>query len=208
MKLYYTKGSCSLAVRILIHELGLKAEYIAVDLKTKKTEHGEDFYQINPKGAVPTLVTDDNQVITENSIIQQYLADSYHAKNLLPAVGELARYKNLELLNYVSNDIHKSFSPIFNPKVPQDIKHEIFLPLLNAKFDYLDKQLANKKFLAGNEYTLSDGYFFVTIFWLDRLQIDSSAWKNIARYYNELKNRKSIEQAFGEEGLVLAEKTV
>ena len=65
MKLYYTKGACSLAARIIINELALTCEYEAVDLKTKRTEKNQDFLQINPKGAVPTLETKNGEILTK-----------------------------------------------------------------------------------------------------------------------------------------------
>src|SRR5689334_13101143 len=107
MKLYYSKGACSLAVRILLHELGIKSEFEAVDLKTKRTETNADFLKINPKGAVPTLTTDKQEILTENAVILCYLADEYKAIELLPAPGNFKRYRVLEWLNYVATEIHK-----------------------------------------------------------------------------------------------------
>src|SRR5690349_3300917 len=110
MKLYYSKGACSLAVRIALHELGIPCEFEAVDLKAKKTEKGADFFKINPKGAVPTLVLDDHTVLTENAVIQQYLADKQKAFEVLPPVNDMKRYRALEWLNFVSTELHKGCS--------------------------------------------------------------------------------------------------
>src|SRR5688572_12009519 len=113
MKLYYSKGACSLAVRIILHEIGAACEFEAVDLATKKTETGMDFLKINPKGAVPTLILDDKAILTENAVIQQYLAEKYHATQLLPPLGDMKRYRVLEWLNFISTDLHKSCGPLF-----------------------------------------------------------------------------------------------
>src|SRR5690349_19217638 len=122
MKLYYSKGACSLAVRIIINEIGLQSEYEAVDLKTKKTATGQDFLKINPKGSVPVIQTDEKQILTENAVIQQYLADTNKATQLLPALGNFERYRVLEWLNFISTELHKGFSPLFNPNVPNELK--------------------------------------------------------------------------------------
>lgn len=58
MKLYYASSVCSLAVRVIIHELNISCEYEAVNLKTKMTENGTNYLEINPKGAVPALLLD------------------------------------------------------------------------------------------------------------------------------------------------------
>lgn len=64
MKLYYTRSVCSLAVRIIMLELGLACEYESVNLKTKETETGLDFLTINPKGSVPALQINETEILT------------------------------------------------------------------------------------------------------------------------------------------------
>ena len=194
MKLYYSKGACSLAIRILINELKLSAEYITVDLKTKKTEQGEDYYQINPKGSVPALKLDNGQVLTENAALQQYLADVSHATTLLPAVGDFKRYRVLEWLSFINSDFHKSCGTLFNTAIPQAIKDEVFIPTVKAKLDYLDKHLKNSTYLL-DHYTLPDGYLFVILTWLPHFKIDLAQWPSVFRYFNELKKRPSIEKS-------------
>lgn len=201
MQLYYSKGACSLACRIAINEMALPCEYISVDLKTKRTSDNQDFTQINPKGAVPTLVTDNNEVLTENAVIQQYLADTNHATTLLPKVGDMQRYHVLEWLNYVATEVHKGFSPLFNPEFPQDVKDKIFIPLLLKKFVYVDKSLKGKNFLMGDRFTLPDGYLFVMLTWAKHFNLKLQDLENLTQYYTELKKRDSIAKSLKEEGL-------
>jgi len=183
MKLYYSKGACSLAVRIVINEIGLSCQYEAVDLKSKKTEHGGDFYLVNPKGSVPTLVTNDGEILTENSIIQQYLAETNNASQLLPALGDFKRYRVLEWLNYVSTELHKGCAPLFNPNVPQEVKESVFIPAIKNKLGFVDKQLATNPYLAGTQYSLADGYLFVILTWLRHFKIDTADWSHIEKYF-------------------------
>ena len=195
MKLYYSKGSCSLAVHIIINELGLESEFEAVNLGTKKTSKGTDFFTINSKGNVPVFVTDENKILTENAIIQQYLADTYKATNLLPPIGNFQRYRVLELLNYVGTDLHKGCSPLFNPNVPEAVKETIFRPLLKTRFNLVEKQLQKNKYFAGDTFTLPDSYLFVVLTWLPRLKIDSTEWPAISKYLEMLKERDSVKKA-------------
>lgn len=201
MKLYYSNSVCSLAVRIIIHEIGIKCEYESVDLKTKQTETGNDFLKINPKGAVPALLLNDNNYLTENAVILQYLADQYHASGLLPSVGDFNRYRTLEWLNFVSTDLHRYCAPMFWSKIPNDIKANLFTPILNSKLSVVEQHLQNHKYLMGDKFTLPDSYLFVILIWLAKLKIDLAIWPNLSRYFNDMKQREAVMRSVEEEGL-------
>lgn len=199
MKLYYSKGACSLAVRIIINEIGLSCQYEAVDLASKKTQSGENFLKINPKGYVPALLTDDKKILTENIAIQQYLADTHPAAALLPPLGNWNRYLTLEWLAYISTELHKNFGPLFNPNFDKALVQNFFIPMLHKKFAYVDQQLGHKKFLMGDQFTLPDAYLFVILRWAQHLQLDLSKYEQLNRYFKELSHRKSVQQSLREE---------
>jgi glutathione S-transferase len=200
MKLYYSKGACSLVVRITLNELGVVFETESVDLKTKKTETGKNFLSINPKGAVPTLVLDEGEVLTENAVILQYLADtSENGTMLLPEVGSLERYRVLEWLNFATTELHKTFGVLFNADVPQEIKDRIFIPLIKKKFKYISQSLGNRKYIAADHFTLPDAYLFVMMRWALFMKIDFKECSNLAKYFNELSDRKSIKESLKQE---------
>lgn len=199
MKLYYSKGACSLAVRIILNEIGISVEFEAVDLKTKKTEKNTDFLTINPKGSVPVIVTNDGKVLTENGVIQQYLADSTNSTELLPPVNDFKRYRVLEWLNFISSDLHKGFSPLFNPKVSKEEQQNVFIPILKKHLNFVEVNLGEQSYLLGDTFTLPDSYLFVILSWLDHVGIQLADWKHLSRYFNELKNRPSIAKALAED---------
>lgn len=201
MKLYFSKGACSLAVRILINELGLKSEYEAVNLQTKKTENGKDFFAINPKGCVPALATADNKILTENITIQIYLAETNKATQLLPNLGDFKRYQVIEWISFISTEIHKSFGAIFNPNIADSLKNELFVPNLKKKFAYVEKCVAQKNYLMGNDYSLPDGYLFVMLLWTQLKKIDIQEFKQLNHYFENLKKRESIKKSLQDEGL-------
>lgn len=200
MKLYYSKGACSLAVRIALHEMNLPCEYESVDLKTKVTESGANYFDINPKGSVPVLITDDTQTLTENPAIQQYLADQNKKNQLLPPIGDFKRYRVLEWMSYICSDVHKAFGPLFNSEISEEEKNKIFVPLLKKKLNILDKALAKNQYLVGDQYTLPDGYVFVMLRWAAHFKL-LEEFVNLNRYFNELKMRPSIMAAMKEEQL-------
>lgn len=201
MKLYYTKGACSLVVRIIINEIGVKSDYEAVDLKNKKTEHSVDFFSINPKGSVPTLETDDRQILTENAIILQYLADHYKATKLLPPVNDFQRYRVLEALNYIATELHKSFGFLFNPQIPQEVKSAVLIPLIKKKFEHLNKALLKGAYLLGDTMTLPDAYFFVMLLWAKNFSISFAEFSEVTRFFDDLRQRPSVAKSLQEEGL-------
>jgi glutathione S-transferase len=201
MKLYYAKGACSLAVRILLHELKLDCAYESVSLADRKTESGADFLALNPKGYVPTLKLDDGTVLTENAVIHQYLAETHRATQLLPPASEFKHYLVLEWLIFITTELHKGFGPLFNSKLPDDIKQDIFIPQLKKRFALVNQQLEGNEFLLGQNYTLPDGYLFVMLFWASHLQLPLQEFPQLTRYFNALKQRESIATALREEGL-------
>jgi len=183
--------------------MNLPCQFETVDLQTKKTSTGGNFLTINPKGMVPTLVLDNEEVLTENTVIQQYLAETHKATELLPAVGDMKRYHVLEWLSFVSADVHKSFAPLFNPNVPKELKEEILIPNLKKKMDFVDQHLSKNEFVAGQSFTLPDCYMFVMLMWLAHFKIDVAQWKNLQRYYNAVKDRPATQKALKEEGIAL-----
>lgn len=201
MKLYYFKGACSLGVRILIHELNISMEFEAIDPKTKQTETGADYLKINAKGAVPALLLDNKDVLTENAVIQQYLADTHHATHLLPPIGDVRRYHVLEWLNFIGTDLHKTCAPLFNPKLPQTIKDEFFKPLLENKLHFVNQHLHQNKYICDSEFTIADCYLFVILLWLPNFKMEITEWPHLARYFDDMQKRPAVILSLKEEGL-------
>lgn len=199
MKLYYTKAACSLVCRIVINELGLPCEFESVDLRGKKTASGTDFYSINSKGSVPVLQLDNGQIITENAVILQYLADTTEAHDWLPAVGNFERYRVLEWLNYITTELHKGFSPLFNPAMPQEIKNDLIIPQIKSKLTYLNTHLEHRAFLAGNHVTLPDAYLFVMLLWAMHHKIDVAEWPHLARFMLNISKRPAVQASLQQE---------
>src|SRR5258708_32462122 len=146
MKLYYFTGACALSPHIVALEAGVAVTMVKIDSKTKKTETGEDYYTSNSKGAVPALQLDDGRVLTEGPAIVQYLADLKPESGLAPRAGTFERYQLMEMLNYITSEVHKSYSPLFNPKISADWKASSLANLVK-QFDWLAGFLGSKTFL-------------------------------------------------------------
>lgn len=202
LTLYYSIGACSQVPHIILHEAGLQHDAVRVDLKARQTERDEDYLSINPKGAVPALRLDNGEIITENAVILQYLGDKAGGF-LLPAVGNLRRYRILEWLNFISTEIHKAYGPIFKP-VGEDTK-QYARDLVASKLDYVEGRIGEKPFLMGETFTLADAYLFVMLGWLPLAKLDPGRWPRLRDYRERLEQRPSIRQVLEFEGLVPAE---
>lgn len=200
MKLYYTPGACSLSPHIIACEAGLALELIKVDLATKRTEFDEDFYQINPNGYVPTLLLDNGSKLGESAVIAQYLADLAPEKHLIPAAGEFARYQVQQWMNFIATEIHKNFSPLFNPATTDAVK-EAAISTLNARFTTVAKQLTGQNYLVSEQFSVADAYLFVTLSWRHYVNFDIAPWPVLVDYAVRIAARPAVQQALQEEGL-------
>ncbi len=201
MKLYYSPGACSLSPHITALEAGLNVTLVKVDTKTKKLEDGSDFRAINPKGQVPTLVLDDGEVVTEGPVIAQILADLAPASHLAPGNGTKARYKLQEWLNFITSELHKSYSPLFTPTTPDDYK-----PLVKAnlasRYAFLDEKLAGKQYLMGDTFTVADAYLFTVTNWAKYVGLDLSPYANLGAFMGRVAARPKVQAALKAEGLI------
>lgn len=203
MKLYFTQGACSLAVRIVINEIGAECTYESVNLQAKKTESGKDYLDINKKGSVPVLQTDKGQILTENAVIMQYLADTFEANKLLPPVHDFNRYRVLECVNYITTEVHKTLGALFNPAMTTEIKEKLTLPALKTKFNYLNSLLNERPYLCGDHITLPDAYLFVMLMWTFHFKIDLQEWPNLVKHFKKLSQHPSVVKSLKEEGIDL-----
>ncbi|CAI1664744.1 MULTISPECIES: glutathione transferase GstA [Serratia] len=200
MKLFYKAGACSLSPHIVLREAGLDFTAEKVDLALKKTESGANYLTINPKGQVPALLLDDGSLLTEGVAIVQYLADRVPDRALIPAAGTLSRYHAIEWLNYIATELHKGFSPLFNPKTPEEYK-TIAREKLDTQFDYLDSVLAKQHFLLGNKFSVADAYLFTILRWAIALQFDIKKRSQLSAYFDRVAARPAVDATLNAEGL-------
>ena len=203
MKLYYSLGACSLSPHIALLEAGLPYDLVKVDLRAKKLENGDDFLAVNPKGQVPALGLDSGEVITEGPVIVQVIADKASAKNLAPGRDTAERYQLLEWLNFTTTELHKNFSPMFNPALSDDTK-TFFRDRLMGKFKYLDGRLAGRDYLLGKQFTVADGYLYVMLRWADGHKMDLSGFPHLMAFKERVAARPKVQEALAKEGLLKA----
>ncbi len=198
MKLYYAPGACSLAPHIVINEGGLKAELERVDFKHgRTTESGRDYYEINPQGSVPALELDTGEVLTEAQVLLQYLAEQAPEAQLAPHAG-MARWRLLEMLNFIATELHKGVSPLFRKPAP-DVREGIVTTVQN-RFALLERKLGDNDYLLG-DFSIADAYAFVTLRWAKAFDIDLSALPKLSAYFARVRDRPAVQRALIREGL-------
>ena len=202
MKLYYSPGACSQAAHILLHETGLPHESEKVDIRAKRTASGGDYFAINGKGAVPALKIGD-EVLTENGAVLQYIGDKAGNETLLPGSG-MERYRVIEWLAYLGSDVHKSFGPLFNPASSDEAK-QAARDMVAKKFDFMEKSLESRDYLAGPSMTIADPYLFAMLGWTGMHGLDLARWPNLAALRQRMEARPSVQAVMQAEGLAKEE---
>ena len=202
MKLYYSPGACSQAPHILLHEIGLAHDAALVDLRRKTLEDGSSYLRVNPKGSVPALELDNGEVLTENAVVLQYLGDRA-GSDVLPSIGHFRRYRVLEMVNFITTELHKSFAPLFNRDAGDDTKRW-FREQIRHKLHYIDGKIGAGPFALGEALTIADPYLFVISGWADEM-IGLENWPNLASFRVRMLERPSVRHVLRFEGLLQEE---
>ncbi|GAC1532569.1 MAG: glutathione transferase GstA [Ramlibacter sp.] len=201
MKLYYFPGACSLSPHIVLREAGLAVDLVLTTLQTHTLPDGTDYHGINPLGYVPLLELDDGTRLREGPAIVQYIADQVPLKNLAPANGTLPRYRLQEWLTFIGTEVHKSFSPLFNPAMP-DAGKQIYRNRLASRFQWLDGQLAGKQYLLGDSFSVADAYLFTVTNWTTPMKIDLTPYTSLVAWHARVGARPAVQKAMKAEGLI------
>lgn len=201
MKLYYAPAACSLAPHIVLREAGLPFALEKVDTARHATAAGQDYFEVNGKGQVPVLELDDGTRLTEGPVIAQFIADRAAATSLMPAAGTLARYRVMEWQNYITSELHKSFTPLFRNDVDAAAKKAL-AAVLRRKFEWLDGQLAGKHHLTGDTFTAADAYLFVVSSWAKFVQLDIADLAHVQAFMARVAERPAVRDAMRAEGLL------
>ena len=204
MKLYYSPAACSLAVHIALREAGIDAQFVKVDLATHKTEGGDDYRAVNPRGYVPLLEWDDGSRHTEVAALLQYVGELAPSSGLMPAHRSAQRQETLEWLTFVSSELHKVFSPWLWHKDTAPSTRKACHDRLNERLAELDRHFADRKYLAGDSFTVADAYCFTITRWAPMLGLALSPYPNLQAYLARVEKRPAVHAALVAEGLLKA----
>jgi glutathione S-transferase len=202
MKLYYAPGACSLAPHIVLREVGGEFTLVKVDTARHVMAGGADYYALNAKGQVPMLELDDGTRLTEGPVIAQFIADRLGASMLMPAAGTMERYRVQEWQNYITSELHKSFTPLFNGALDAAAKQTLSAVLLK-KLQWADRCLAGTPFLTGAAFTAADAYLYTVCGWAGHVGLDLSSLTHLQAFVQRVAQRPAVRAAMQAEGLAL-----
>jgi glutathione S-transferase len=190
-----------MAPHIVLREAGFKFDLVKVDIPSKKTADGGDFWQVNPKGYVPALQLDNGEVLTEVGVICQYLADQKPESGLAPKFGTMERYHLMETLNFCSSEVHKQIGALFNPKMTPEMR-EVQLGVIERRLNALEKLLEGKQYAMGDKFSVADAYLFNVLNWTNPLKIDMGKWPNVTGLMARVGARAAVQETLKAEGLI------
>lgn len=204
-KLYYFPGACSLAPHLLLEEMGLPFQLVKMDPENGGMESAE-FLKLNPMGAVPVLVLENGEALTEVAVILQYLADKKPELGLLPAGTSLSRYRVLEKVNFIATEIHKGFGPLFSPEsfatdaAAQAQVENQGEKLLRQRLAVVESWFADGRFYCtGGQVTIADFYLQVVLLWAKPLKLDLTQYPKLTAFSERMRERENTKRAYATE---------
>ena len=192
MKLYYAPGACSMASHIALIESGADFEAVKVDLRAHKTEQGEDFYAISPRGYVPAVETEFG-LLTENPAVLTWVAEHTGTQT----AGE-AHYRELEWLGFVGTEIHGGYHPLFGGDTED--RQAAAKDVLAKKYRLAAQLMQGRDWLVGDRPGVADNYLFVTLLWADKFGVELP--EELIAFRKRNLARPAVQEALRREGLV------
>ncbi|MFJ3366893.1 glutathione S-transferase C-terminal domain-containing protein [Pseudomonas sp. NPDC086251] len=199
MKLFIQAGSGSLSPQIIANEIGIELELFNVDMAAQR--YGEnEYYKVSTFSMVPALVIDDKKTLHETAVISVYLADKKPAAQLVPYAGTFERVRVMEMLSFVTGEIHQKFIPLLPTFVNSEAKDE-FRTLLSHNLTHLDKQLSDGRlYMMGGPFGVVDAYLISIVPWVVRTKVDIEHLAHLQSYMDRLLDRPSVIKAMRDEG--------
>jgi glutathione S-transferase len=197
IKLFYAPGTCALAIHIALEWIGEPYELQQVKLGDP------EYLKINPLGQVPAIIDGDSDVMTQGDAILKYLARKYPAAKLGDDGTLLDRYDLDRWMAFLTGDLHPAFFPFYKPerystdnsdRAKQATK-EASYKIIDRMYEYLDRHLNGKEFIAGNRRTIADAYAFAMVRWGNSLPNSLTHYPNLDRFYHHWCEDLSVKRA-------------
>jgi glutathione S-transferase len=197
MDLYFSPLACSMATRIAFYEAGINGNFINVDTQSKRLLDGADFFAVNTMGQVPVLRTDAGELLTENPVVLQYVADRRPQSQLAPTNG-IERYRLQQWLNFITSELHKVvFISLLDPTAP-DAARTYAREKAERRFAHLNGHLEGRDFLL-DRFSVADAYLVTVLNWARFVSLDLAKWPAVKSYFERMSARPHIAKAMAEE---------
>lgn len=202
---YYSTQTCSTAVHIALEEAGLPFQ--GVEVSWRRNVNVDKLEAVNPLGQVPVIV-ESNRKLNQSIAILEMIADRASGRKLLPAAGTWERTEALSWLSFIGADLQKNFAPFVlaarwtaNESAQADIKRAAS-DTLAKQLAYVDRSLAGKDFILGNEFSVVDAYLFTILGWCKWAEVNVSPYPNIQPYLRRVMARPAVQKVLAKEELL------
>jgi glutathione S-transferase len=202
-KLYYAPGTCALASHIALEEAGASYTTERLDFKSNQ-QTSPEYLKLNPKGRVPTLVT-DHGILTETPAMLAFIAQSFPKAKLAPLEDAFAFAQVQAFNSYLCSTVHvahahkgrgyrwatdeSSFADM-KRKVPQTV---------GACFALIERDMLKGPWVVGEQYTVCDPYLFTLALWLEGDSVDLAALPKVADHRKRMSERPAVKKVLAEE---------
>jgi glutathione S-transferase len=199
MKLYFAKGTCALASHIALEETGAQYSTVRINFATSEQQSPE-YLAINPKGRVPTLVTDKG-TLTETPAMLAFIAQSFPKAKLAPLDDPFGFAQVQAFNSYLCSTVHVAHAhrmrgtrwaddpgaiEAMKRKVPQTVA---------ACFDMIESKMFQGPWVMGETYTICDPYLFTLARWLEGDSVDPLRFPKVKAHRDRMSERAAVRKA-------------
>jgi len=203
MKLYYAKGSCALASHIALEEAGAEYSTVQINFATHE-QRSLDYLAINPKGRVPSLVTDQG-ILTETPAMLAYIAQSFPKAKLAP-LDDPFRFAEVQAFNsYLCSTVHVNHAHrprgsrwADDPAALEAMKKKV-PETMAACFDLIETKMIKGPWVMGETYTICDPYLFTLAGWLESDSVDIARFPKVKAHRNRMAERPAVSKVLAAE---------
>lgn len=205
MIFYYAPQTVSVASHITLNEVGANYETRVLNFGATE-QQSDDYLQVNPKGRVPALVTDQG-ILTETPAILAFLGQSFPEANLILQNDPFAFAKIQEFNAYLCATVHVAHA--HRMRGSRWVDDEAAMQSMQAKvpqtmsecFRLIESEMFNGPWVMGDHYTICDPYLFTISNWLEGDSVDINDFPTIADFNNRMRQREAVKPVLELHGL-------
>jgi glutathione S-transferase len=203
LKLFYAAHTCALASHIALEEAGADYQIVRVDFRSNEQKKPE-YLAVNPKGRVPTLVTDKG-ILSETPAILAFVAQTFPEARLAPLNDPFAFARAQAFNSYLCSTVHVAHAhrmrghrwvddpaaiAAMQKKVPQTV---------GECFALIEREMLAGPWVMGSAYTICDPYLFTLAQWLEADGVDIARLPKVRDHRQSVSERPAVKKAIAAE---------
>lgn len=203
LKLFYAAGTCALASHIALEEAGAQYEAVRLSFRTDDQRKPE-YLAINPKGRVPSLVT-DRGVLTETPAILAFIAQSFPRAALAPLDDPFAFARVQAFNSYLCSTVHVAHAHGIrgsrwadDPAALETMKRKV-PQTVGECFALIEREMFEGPWVMGETYTICDPYLFTLTQWMEGDGVDPARFPGIQDHGKRMAERPAVRRALAGE---------